>query len=111
MAESRLRFVCRVGGIEVIPQATIRDEHGTFVARVDFVVKGTRVVLEFDGRVKYADGAGRALWDEKRREDRLRALGYLVLRVIWADLADPITLVARIRHAIVRDSRPRPARG
>lgn len=102
VGESRLRFVCVVGGIEVVPQATIRDERGTFVARVDFLVKGTNVILEFDGRVKYADATGRALWDEKRREDKLRALGYVVVRVIWADLADPIALVTKIREAQVR---------
>ncbi|WP_256841679.1 hypothetical protein [Ornithinimicrobium cryptoxanthini] len=112
VGESRMRFVCIVGGIEVVPQATIRDEQGTFVARVDFLVRGTNVVLEFDGRVKYADATGRALWDEKRREDRLRALGYVVVRVIWTDLADPMALVARIREAMVcgTGSQPAPAR-
>lgn len=106
VGESRLRFVCLTGGIEVEPQVTIRDEGGSFVARVDFLVKGTNVVLEFDGRMKYAEANGRALWDEKRREDRLRALGYVVVRVIWADLADPMTVVGRIRDAMVPGRQP-----
>jgi hypothetical protein len=37
------------------------------VARVDLLV-GDRVVVEFDGAVKYAgDASGRALFEEKRR--------------------------------------------
>ncbi len=56
------------------------------------------MVIEFDGRVKYGRGAdevdpfghrraGRdVLWQEKRREDTLRELGYEVVRVVWSDL-------------------------
>ncbi|HLS45666.1 MAG TPA: type IV toxin-antitoxin system AbiEi family antitoxin domain-containing protein [Ornithinicoccus sp.] len=103
VGESRLRFVCSLGGVDVVPQATIRDESGTFVARVDFRVRGTNVLLEFDGRVKYAAANGSALWDEKRREDRLRRLGYVVVRVVWADLADPMALIARIQDALLSE--------
>lgn len=99
VGESRLRYVCVVGGIEVIPQATIRTHDGEFVARVDFLVKDTKVVLEFDGRVKYDDGDGRTLWNEKNREDVLRRLGYTVLRVTWADLENPGVVLSRIREA------------
>ncbi|MBA2507671.1 MAG: hypothetical protein H0V32_02960 [Nocardioidaceae bacterium] len=45
-------------------------------ARVDFRLRDYRVVVEFDGRAKYATAEGVAdvqvLWDEKRREDRIR---------------------------------------
>lgn len=99
VGESRLRYACVVGGVEVIPQATIRTHDGEFVARVDFLVKDTNVVLEFDGRVKYADGDGRTLWNEKNREDALRRLGYVVVRVTWDDLANPAEILERIRKA------------
>jgi len=47
-------------------------------------------VVEFDGAVKYAGADGRAaLVAEKLREDRLRALGYEVVRIVWSDLARP----------------------
>lgn len=102
VGESRLRYVCVMGGIEVVAQATIRGRDGRFVARVDFLVKDTMVVLEFDGRVKYVDGNGRALWHEKQREDALRQLGYSVIRVTWADLGEPQALLARIRATVTR---------
>lgn len=60
------------------------------------------MVIEFDGLVKYAGSGADALIAEKRREDRLRDLGYEVVRVTWADLAHPAELVARIRRAIDR---------
>lgn len=47
------------------------------------------MLIEFDGTVKYTDGGSDALFREKRREDRIRALGYVVVRVIWADLFHP----------------------
>jgi very-short-patch-repair endonuclease len=97
--ESRLRVHLQLAGIAVVPQVTVRDEEGEFVARVDFLVEGTQVVIEFDGKVKYADGNRATLFEEKRREDRLRRLGYTVIRVTWADLHRPAGVVARIRQA------------
>jgi hypothetical protein len=101
--ESRTRLVLRhlPGGPEVLPQAVIRDEEGRFVARCDFLVGG-RVVVEFDGRGKYGLGGSAAadLWAEKRREDRLRALGYVVVRLTWPDLADPAEVVRRVTRAL-----------
>lgn len=98
VGESRLRLDLRTGGIDVTPQAVIRD--GEFVARVDFLVDGSKVVIEFDGLVKYRDGGADALIAEKRREDHLRALGYIVVRVTWAELANPARVLARVRQAI-----------
>ena len=72
VGESRCGVALAMAGIDVTPQVTIRDERGHLVARVDFLVDGTKVVIEFDGKVKYAAGDPAVLWDEKRREDRLR---------------------------------------
>ncbi|MBK8468782.1 MAG: hypothetical protein IPL45_03020 [Actinomycetales bacterium] len=58
------------------------------------------VIVEFDGRVKYVNAA--VLWDEKRREDALRALGYEVVRVTWADLEHPERVASLIRAARCR---------
>lgn len=70
-------------------QVEIRDGQGRFVARVDFLFEASRVVVEFDGLVKYAAVDGRdQLVAEKRREDALRRLGYRVVRLTWADLFD-----------------------
>lgn len=100
VAESRTGVILTFAGIELIPQVTITDERGNFVARVDFVVKGTRVVVEFDGRVKYEDGRRMTLFDEKRREDRLRRLGYVVVRLTWSDLEKPGRAAMLVRQAM-----------
>ena len=82
------------------PQVPIVDERGVFVARVDFLVKGTKVIIEFDGKVKYAAGDPNVLWHEKRREDRLRRLGYVVVRITWAQLERPGAAAAAVRAAL-----------
>lgn len=51
--------------------------------RVDLYLVRHRLVIEADGRVKYR---GDELWQEKKREQRLRDLGNRVERVLWTDL-------------------------
>ena len=101
--ESRTRMVLRhlPAGINVEPQAVIRDRDHGFVGRCDFLVDG-RVVVEFDGRAKYGLGGSptQDLWAEKRREDRLRALGYAVVRLTWTDLANPDAVLQRVLEAL-----------
>jgi len=83
-------------------QAVFSDVQGR-VGRVDFWWPRTRVIGEFDGRVKYgrANPAGRppedVLWNEKLREDRLRALDTTVVRWTTDDLRHPKTWIARLR--------------
>jgi hypothetical protein len=52
-----------------------------FVARVDFLWRRQNVVGEADGRGKY--GTVEDLYREKRREERLRDLGFEVVRWDW----------------------------
>jgi hypothetical protein len=71
-------------------QVEIRTE-GRVVGVVDAWYEEAAVAVEFDGRVKYTDPwrgrrPERVLWDEKRREDDLRALDIRVLRIADADL-------------------------
>ena len=87
-------------GIEVIPQVEVRDGRGWLVGRVDFVVRGTKLIIEVDGKVKYATGDPEVLWREKKREDALRALGYTVVRITWSDLERPGAVVAKVRAAL-----------
>jgi predicted transcriptional regulator of viral defense system len=59
------------------------------VAVVDAWFEDAAVAVEFDGRVKYTDPwrePGHVLWEEKRREDELRALGIRVVRIADPDL-------------------------
>lgn len=100
VGESRTGVVLSFLGIEVVPQVEIHDEGGYLVARVDFLIKGTKVIIEFDGKIKYADDDGTALFAEKKREDRLRSLGYVVVRIVWADLERPHLIAAKVRQAM-----------
>lgn len=91
-----------------VPQLEILLD-GRVIARVDFAWPEHGVVLEFDGREKYLKylRAGESVTDavlrEKQREDQIReATGWIVIRVVWADLADPRRLIARIERAMRR---------
>lgn len=96
--ETRTAHVLRSLGFDVEPQVELRAEGRRY--RADFRVRGTRVLVEFDGAVKYADG--RALFEEKQREDALRRAGWVVVRVVWTDLADPERLRARLHRALAQ---------
>ncbi len=68
----------------------------TMIGRGDFYWPESRVLVEFDGKVKYLDEtmlAGRStsevVVEEKRREDRIRAQGIKVIRLTWVDLSSP----------------------
>ena len=98
--ETRTRLLLHDLGHQWRSQVIICDDNDDFVAKVDFLVEG-RVVVEFDGLNKYAGAQGHgALAAEKRREDRLRALGYAIVRLTWADLAKPDRVAAMLRRAL-----------
>jgi predicted transcriptional regulator of viral defense system len=64
---------------------------GRLVGVVDAWFDDAAVAVEFDGLVKYTDpwrgrSPSEVLWDEKRREDELRALDIRVVRVADADV-------------------------
>lgn len=102
-----------LGFDEVEPQHVFRLEDGS-TARVDFWMPSLGVVVEFDGRQKCEDASmlhGRsgadAVWAEKLREDRLRALPEVrgFVRVTWWHLVDPERLDALFRQHGVRPRR------
>ncbi|MDM4761434.1 type IV toxin-antitoxin system AbiEi family antitoxin domain-containing protein [Galbitalea sp. SE-J8] len=78
-------------------QLELRDARGRMLP--DFAWRRERVLAEFDGKGKYLRGMrdgedpGEVVWREKKREDRLRALGWSVVRVVWADLLDRDRLI------------------
>ncbi len=99
--ESLLRWIVVDAGLpDPEVQHAIATRLGTF--RVDLAWPRWRLVLEFDGRVKYdgtyGDGPA-ALWAEKRRQDALTEAGWRVLRITWADLRRPEVLVRRVADA------------
>lgn len=84
--------VLRSLGIEFEPQVWI----GPW--RVDFLITGTTVIVEFDGAVKYRSRAD--LLAEKRREDDLRRRGHVLVRLMWGDLERPALVRERIDAAL-----------
>ena len=94
------------------PQFPVYDRTGRLAGRCDFGWEDLHTVGEFDGMIKY----GRlllkpgqlpedALFEEKRREDHLRDLGWQVVRWVWADLYTPATLIERLHRAFARGRR------
>jgi very-short-patch-repair endonuclease len=105
VGESRARLLLGALGFRLRPQVEIRDRDGRLVGRVDFLQERERIIVEFDGLMKYANAHGReALASEKSREDRLRALGYEFVRLTWADLSRPATVERLMRQALNRAS-------
>ena len=112
-AESPLetRGRLRILGADLPPFDLQREiwADGRMVAVADLWFDDAAVLVEFDGQVKYTDpwrDPGRVLWDEKRREDTVRALDVGVVRVVAADLTGGWpALEARLRDLT---SRPGP---
>jgi hypothetical protein len=109
VGESRSRVVLHRWGVS--PSALQFDVHrddGVRVGRADFAWEDRRVLGEFDGRVKYGrllrpgQDAGDAVFEEKRREDAMRDEGWAVVRWVWAELAAPHRLAARVRRSLER---------
>lgn len=77
-----------------------------FSAWTDFAWPELGVLGEFDGKKKYMrdanddDDPGDVVFREKRREDALRRLGWIVVRLVWAELFTPELTVARFRSAL-----------
>lgn len=102
--ESRNRVLCYDEDLPIPDlQCEIYDASGQLVGRVDMVFWKERTIGEFDGKLKYqGDDAGERTFQEKRREDRLRELGFEVVRVTWSDLDYPRHTAMRIRRAFER---------
>ncbi|GAA2480486.1 hypothetical protein [Terrabacter carboxydivorans] len=99
-------------GYRTVPQFAVPGTEaftpGGLGYRADLGIVGTRVLVEFDGRSKYA--SAQDLWDEKRREDRIRSLGWEVVRVTWADLQHPERVRRLVETAVRRAAASRLAR-
>jgi len=84
-------------------QREFRDRDGSMFP--DFAWESHGVLGEFDGRQKYSRNMAvngdpsEALWREKKREDRLRALGFTIVRIFWSDLEHPERLIAKLMAA------------
>ncbi len=95
--ESRLRVALALAGLPAVPQYTVRDAEGSFVARVDLAFPEHKIAIEYDG----AWHAERGQFEkDRRRSNRLAAAGWTVLTVTAADLRDLETLMTQIRALV-----------
>lgn len=110
-AESPGESLCRWAVVEaglVAPelQVAVATRIGTFW--LDLGWPEQKVAIEFDGFVKYSGADGRTapevVFAEKRRQDALVELGWVIVRVTWADLRRPELIAARVRTALHRRS-------
>lgn len=84
-------------------QVAFHDALG-YIGDVDFFWPDLGLIAEFDGTVKYGDRRRfrreltpeQILVEEKRREDRLRALGYWVVRLDWATVLNRSVLATAL---------------
>jgi hypothetical protein len=112
IGESRFFFCCFQQGLPAPQlQYPIRDANGRVVFRVDFAWPELGVFLEFDGKVKYEKllKEGERASDVVLRERDLERIicqltGWRCIRIIWADLADPARLAAKIRAELFRSA-------
>ncbi|MEV8144274.1 hypothetical protein [Specibacter sp. NPDC078709] len=99
--ETRTRLIVGELPIEQPEQQVwISTNNGSF--RVDFMWRGIRLILEFDGDTKYfdyGDSPEQALIKERERENALVEEGWRFIRVKWKHLEDPETLKVRIMPA------------
>ena len=94
-----------------ILQVRVNGPTGTFIGRTDLGYPELGVLFEFDGLVKYrkllrpSEEPSDVVVAEKRREDMIRDMGFVVVRLRWAELDDPVALLAKINSGIARGRR------
>ncbi len=106
VGESYSRAVFELLGFEQPVLQHVFSDGAGFIGRSDFWWPRQGVVGEFDGKGKYVEAPQRdgmtaeeAVYREKLREDRIRALGYGFVRWRWADLVDPNKLRRKLLAA------------
>jgi very-short-patch-repair endonuclease len=97
--EAKMLRLLRRSGLELpIPQYEVRTGD-LLVARVDFAYPAQRIAIETDG---YRWHGGPERWKkDMRRENRLKLLGWTVLRFSWEDVhSRPEAVVGQVRAAL-----------
>lgn len=97
--ESVLRWLVHAAGLpKPRLQHVVRDDAGTFLGRADLAWPDRKVLVEFDGDLHRQRDV---FVDDLRRQNRLVAAGWTILRFTSADvLGRPEEVVAEIRRAL-----------
>lgn len=100
-AEYRLHKLLRRAGLRGWQAGVaVRDDNGV-IGVVDVLFAGQRVIVEVDGWRAHSSPS--AFVADRRRQNRLVAAGYIVLRVTWDDLCTrPDAVIREIRATLSR---------
>lgn len=100
--ESLSRVTMHRMGLHPELQHRLSDHRG-YIGKSDFFFPEADAVGEFDGRIKFVDpryapeGAAQKLWEEKQREDRMRAVTTGFGRWGWPEARNPYRLAPILR--------------
>lgn len=96
--ERRARRVFAAGGLP-LPEFEVELGTDDIIGRVDCVWRSARLIVELDGQRFHGSHSARDA--DRRRDNRLVAAGWRVIRVTWRDLHDhPDAVVDQIRAAL-----------
>lgn len=111
--ETRSRLAMHRAGLPPpVLQHDVCSAGGRWLGRVDFAWEHVATVGEFDGRAKYGrllrpgQDAGDVVFEEKLREDAIRAEGLTMVRWTWPELRAFPAVADRIRKAFAQPPRP-----
>lgn len=99
--------LCRLAAFEhglptPVPQFPIATALGDYF--LDLAWEKWRVALEFDGQIKYTGAFGwteaEARAQERERQQAIEALGWVFVRVIWAELLRRDLIAQRVAQAL-----------
>jgi hypothetical protein len=97
--ESLTRCVLLAAGLPAPQtQVAVATHLGTFWADIGW--PEWRLLIEFDGAVKYGAEVAAVLLDEKRRQGAIEEAGWRMVRVVAADLRDPAALLRRVSRSV-----------
>jgi very-short-patch-repair endonuclease len=99
--QAATRRLLVAAGIEFVEEFVVTDDNGNFVARVDFKLVGSPVVVESDGR---ANHSSKLDWQhDLDRRNLLTALGLGVIHATWDKVTNrPDEFLAEVRDAQAR---------
>lgn len=97
--ETRVRLRCVDGRVRPDQlQYAIRDTDGYLLGVADLAWRAARVVAEADGAGPH--GTPEALFEDRRRQNRIANAGWRVLRFTWSDTHRPDYIPHTVRQAV-----------
>lgn len=101
--ETGTRFTLLRHGLRApVLQIPVRTRRGNY--RIDLGWPELKIGIEFDGKVKYtrmaAGDPSEVVFREKRRQDDLEREGWVIIRVLWADLFRPAEFIAEVHRRL-----------